>query len=114
MRSAARKTAALLTTLGLALITLARPAGAGEPYSTATKQPCVACHTSSTAGDLSARGAAFAAVESHRAEPAAAWTEIVATMPIDQPSSGGLATIAPLVVVAAGAAGVAIVRWRRR
>ncbi len=108
-------TVAALAALSLLLAVLARPASAGDEYSTATKQPCISCHTSSASGALNARGAAFAAVERHRAEPVEAWAEVVAAMPVEASTPGSATVLLPFAVVAAGgAAALVLVRRARR
>ncbi len=97
---------AALVGLGLAAIFAAEPGGAVADYSTATKQPCLACHTSSTSGELNARGRAFAAIAAHQSDPAAAWAELERTMPATAtPTAGGSGPVLPaalgLVIIGA-------------
>ncbi len=87
-------------------------AWATSDYSQTLHGPCIACHISATSPDLNTRGQAFAAIDTHRSDPASAWAQVLQSYPMEsaQTLPGWLPLAAiPLAIVA----GALIARRRR-
>lgn len=94
----------------LAVVLLPASALALPAYAAATGQPCSSCHVNPAGGGaLSAKGQAFAAVSTHAANPAGAWSQVNAApapaAPAPAPAAAPAAPAAPAAApVAAPAA----------
>lgn len=95
---------AVLAMLALTIsTTLALPA-----YTTATGQPCSACHVNPAGGGtLTAAGQRFAAVPNHASNAAAAWASLSAPAPAPAPSAPSAPSAPPAAAPADQSAGKA-------
>lgn len=72
------------------------PTLATGSYAQATGQSCGVCHVSPAGGgQLTARGAAFAAIPTHRADPAGAWAQMSGSAPTPAATPAPMATATP-------------------
>jgi hypothetical protein len=93
--------AALAVLIGALVLLAPRSAASGGGYTEALDQPCIACHVTGTSPDLNARGLAFASVEGHQGDPAAAWAIAVQQVPLEPSTDGGFpGVVVPVAVLA--------------
>lgn len=68
---------AVILTIGLMVFRSTAPAEANGNYASATGQSCGVCHVDTGGGGpLTTKGSQFAAISTHRTDPAGAWAQI--------------------------------------
>lgn len=94
----------MIGTIAAVALLLAPSASALPDYTAKTGASCGACHVSPGGGGaLTSQGAAFAAISTHAANPAAAWQQVTAPAPAPTPIPSAPPAAAPAAAAPAPA-----------